>query len=445
MWRNLTQRVSSTASIPSLTLRNTFLIILVLWLLSGSVASAQSCLVDAPRYNLREDTVSWSMTVVSGRNCIRGVRLSNTQFEGLKLTSPPQSGEVVLRGSGFIYSPRANFHGQDSFSIAVFGAVNRRRGSSTIQVTVSVAPGGTPATTRPSIIFGAVPAVTSPSITPSIAGDTTPPSAPFASPSDGATVSGWRTLKIGAGGYIRGIDIECDQGVGQCNNSGTTTKVIRTDTYGAYVWITSGNCSQNVSAPCWLQLLTNQALPSGDPMNTPYACWNTTFTTCGIYEIRIAPSNTNIAYMMLNGYVYKTTNLKSGSPTWSATGFARDTTSNPNDIYAQFGPKIAIDPANADIVIVCTESAGCFKTINGGMSFSAITGVTNATSVGMLVVFDPSSSVTGGATQGIYISSYGTGVYHSTNGGSSWTLTANTPTTHSFMTCTLDWSALLRR
>jgi hypothetical protein len=34
----------------------------------------------------------------------------------------------------------------------------------------------------------------------------------------------------------------------------------------------------------------------------------------------------------------------------------------------------------------------------------------------------PASGITAGMTRGIYISSYGTGVYHTINGGATWTL-----------------------
>ena len=52
---------------------------------------------------------------------------------------------------------------------------------------------------------------------------------------------------------------------------------------------------------------------------------------------------------------------------------------------------------------------------------------------GILISFDTSSPVSGGKTQGIYISSNGTGIYHTTNGGISWTELASTgmPTTFS--------------
>jgi hypothetical protein len=63
------------------------------------------------------------MTIGTGRSSIRGVRFSNIQFESLKLISPPQSGEVVLRGSGFIYSPKPSFNGRDQFVLLVIGWV----------------------------------------------------------------------------------------------------------------------------------------------------------------------------------------------------------------------------------------------------------------------------------------------------------------------------------
>jgi hypothetical protein len=60
----------------------------------------------------------------------------NVQLESLKLIAPPQSGEVVLRGSGFVYSANADFSGQDRFSLLVVGLQRAQRGSSTIHVNV---------------------------------------------------------------------------------------------------------------------------------------------------------------------------------------------------------------------------------------------------------------------------------------------------------------------
>ena len=144
------------------------LIILGLSPLAASAANAQQvCHVDAPPYRLRGDTVGWSMTIVNGHSCIRGTRFGNIQFDSLKLISPPQFGEVALEGPGFKYSPRASFHGQDAFSLTVVGTVGGKRGSSTIEVTVSAAPG-----------------------TGTFSADVTPPSVSLTAPSKGASVSG---------------------------------------------------------------------------------------------------------------------------------------------------------------------------------------------------------------------------------------------------------------
>jgi hypothetical protein len=109
--------------------------------LTGCAASAQHlCPVDAPRYRLQNDTVSWSMTILNGHSCVHGTRFGNIQLDSVKLTSPARSGEVALQGWSFKYSPNAGFHGQDAFSLTVVGALRRTRGSSTIEVHVSVGP-----------------------------------------------------------------------------------------------------------------------------------------------------------------------------------------------------------------------------------------------------------------------------------------------------------------
>src|SRR5882724_9340712 len=52
----------------------------------------------------------------------------------------------------------------------------------------------------------------------------------------------WSTLKIGGGGFVTGIDIASDG-----------TKVVRTDTYGAWLYNTATNL--------WQQLVTASSMP----------------------------------------------------------------------------------------------------------------------------------------------------------------------------------------
>jgi hypothetical protein len=168
-----------------------FLIILGLSPLAAGAANAQQlCHVDAPRYRLQDDTVSWSITIINGHSCIRGVRFGNIQFDSLKLVSSPQFGEVALQGAGFIYSPRANFHGQDTFSLIVVGTAGGKRGSSTIEVTVSASPGTGTFSNHAKLGTSGVRAETSPSIPPTMSADATPPSVSLSAPSEGATVRG---------------------------------------------------------------------------------------------------------------------------------------------------------------------------------------------------------------------------------------------------------------
>ena len=210
----------------------------------------------------------------------------------------------------------------------------------------------------------------------------------------------WKSVAIGAGGYVDGIDIAPDG-----------TMVVRTDTNGAYLW----------TGTRWEELVTAGSMPSAflQPDNG-----------AGVYAIAVAPSNTNVFYMNYIGYLFKSTNK---GATWTQTAFS-PVTVDANDNYRMNGQKIAVDPVNPNIVYAGTPTNGLFVTTNGGATWSQVsTFSANTSGVGFNIIFDPSSSVVSGATQGIYAASYGTGVYHSTNGGASWTLTSGGPTQVSYL------------
>ena len=102
-------------------------------------ASAERCaMITGPRYNLVADTVTWSMKTESDHRCLRGFRYANVEFERVTLISPPRSGQVVLQGWGFTYTPKDGFRGEDSFDVEVSGKIRKIRGTSTIHVSVSV-------------------------------------------------------------------------------------------------------------------------------------------------------------------------------------------------------------------------------------------------------------------------------------------------------------------
>src|SRR3989442_3209103 len=149
----------------------------------------------------------------------------------------------------------------------------------------------------------------------------------------------WKPLRIGAGGWLTGIDISTDG----------STRVVRTDTYGAYILTTQ-----------WQQLVTATSMPATDA---------TVDKNAGVYEIRIAPGTPTRLYMAYRGYIYRSNN--SGG-TWSLTSFS-NIAMDPNDGYRMFGPKMAVDPANADVVYAGTAQNGLWVTTDGGTSWTRVT------------------------------------------------------------------------
>jgi hypothetical protein len=213
----------------------------------------------------------------------------------------------------------------------------------------------------------------------------------------------WEPLKVGAGGFVDGIDIAPDGSL-----------VARTDTYGAYIW----NGSQ------WQQLVTSTSMP---------AAFVTPNNGQGVYEIQIAPSNTNDLYMMYDGYVFKSTNKGTA---WTQTNFSQ-VAENPNDQSSSFyGQKMAVDPNNPNVVYAGTPQNGLFVTTDGGTTWSNVSAipVSGTNSSGNYpgidgMTFDPAlGGVTNGHTNTIFASSYGHGVCESTNAGASWTQLTGGPT-----------------
>ena len=197
-------------------------------------------------------------------------------------------------------------------------------------------------------------------------------------------------LKVGAGGFVGGLDIAPDG-----------TMVGRTDTNGAYLW----------SGSQWQQLVTSTSMPAA------FIAANPSSSGQGVYEIQIAPSNSNIMYMMFDGYVFVSTTR---ATTWTQTAFAqvRRTRTTIPPYTARRWP---IDPNNPNIVYVGTPQNGLFVTTNGGTdvgqrqrgagraepSSGEYPGITG-------ILFDPAiGGAVGGVTQTMFASSYGNGVYES--------------------------------
>lgn len=188
----------------------------------------------------------------------------------------------------------------------------------------------------------------------------------------------WKPVRIGAGGYVTGIDVAPDG-----------TMVARTDTYGAYLW--------NGSA--WTQLVTKNSMPSDADFRF------------GVYEIRVSASNSNIMYMQTSEGIYKTVDK---GEHWERTGFP-ELTIDPNGYNRMDGQKMAVDPSNPDIVFAGTQHDGLWVTRDGGSTWQKVNAVPQGPSAE-----DP--SLTGIVVHGsdVFVGTAGSGVFASHDGGITW-------------------------
>src|SRR5262245_53239387 len=184
----------------------------------------------------------------------------------------------------------------------------------------------------------------------------------------------WKPLRVGAGGWLTGLDVSRDG----------ATMVVRTDTYGAYVW-----------DPTWRQVVTATSMPAAD-VNTD--------DPAGVYEIRVAPSNAMRLYMSYRGSIYRSDNR---GFTWVRTVFG-PIPMDPNDDFRTFGEKMAVDPANPDVAYAGTPQNGLFRTLNAGASWQRMTAVPagQSTSSGFPgitgIVIDRNSGTISGRTRLVY-------------------------------------------
>ena len=213
----------------------------------------------------------------------------------------------------------------------------------------------------------------------------------------------WRPLKIGAGGWLTGIDISPDG----------STRVVRADTYGAYIW--------DFNLAAWKQIVTSNSMPTADVGVDKNS---------GVYEIRVAPSLPARLYMAYRGYVYRSDDRGNH---WTRTAFA-NVQMNANDDFRTMGQKMAVDPANPDIVYVGTPENGMFVTSDGAATWGSVNNIPKSKPVSngqypghAGIVFDTTSGATNRKTNTIYASSYGNGVYRSLDAGASWARLADGP------------------
>ncbi len=218
----------------------------------------------------------------------------------------------------------------------------------------------------------------------------------------------WKSVAMGAGGYVTGIITSPNE---------QNLMYARTDVGGAYKW--------NAANSEWIPLLD----------------WLSESQTgyMGVEALAIDPSATNKLYMMVG-----TSYLNSGasailrSDDYGATFSVTDVTSkfkiDGNGMGRQNGERLVVDPNKGNILYCGTRANGLFKSIDAGASWSAVSSLavsttSNANGINA-VVMDPSSASKGNATQTFYVavSTTGTNLYVTKDGGSTFSAVSGAPT-----------------
>ncbi|AHF90641.1 sialidase [Opitutaceae bacterium TAV5] len=213
----------------------------------------------------------------------------------------------------------------------------------------------------------------------------------------------WKPMKIGGGGWVTGLDISPTE---------KDLVYVRTDVSGAYRW--------HADTSSWKQVVTPSSLPAGVLSYGNYG---------GVDSLVGAPSDPRIAYMAFaakpyggaDGQIYKST---SRGDTWTATDFLRHKVKmEPNGEGRQEGERLAVDPANSDVVYFGSLDHGLWTTQDGGDTWTRVEAIPPGTPGHGVntVVFDPASGVTRGKTGVLYVTVMEGGVYKTSDAGRTWT------------------------
>jgi hypothetical protein len=203
-------------------------------------------------------------------------------------------------------------------------------------------------------------------------------------------------------------------------------------TVAARIDVLGGGVGKTTKGTKWSQIININSMP---PNTVGLDSSGNYIEPVGIYEIRIAPSNSSVWYMTYNGAVYRSSNKGSTWTRTALTGLAW--AANENDFYRTHQQKIAIDPNNPSVVVVGTPRNGAYYTTNGGATWTSVNGILASSPDGNgvypginCICFDVTSGTTGGSTNTVYALSYGHGVYRTTETVTgTWSLLSRSPTT----------------
>jgi photosystem II stability/assembly factor-like uncharacterized protein len=196
----------------------------------------------------------------------------------------------------------------------------------------------------------------------------------------------WDNVTIGGGGYVTGIVI---------HPTTANRMYIRTDVGGAYHW---DGTNQR-----WVQLLDGMSQIRVDGM-------------------ALDANKPDRVYLALNDGVYRSDNV---GASWAKVMSA---TYNGNGDMRWTGECLAVDPLTSTVIYAGTRADGLYRSTDEGAAWTKITSVPNGGVNGVrTVVVDPATTISSRSAK-IYVGIPGSGVYRSTDGGTTFAALAGAPT-----------------
>lgn len=216
----------------------------------------------------------------------------------------------------------------------------------------------------------------------------------------------WKTVAVNGGGWMTGVVPTASGAV-----------YARADVGGAYRW--------DEARARWTQMLRLDTVQ--DPEPADYA----------VESLGVAPSDADVLYASVGdtldarrGRVLRSTD---GGRSWQPS--KQRFTVHGNAEWRQGGARLAVDPADPEVVLLGTRLEGLWRSTDGGEHWAPLKGLPAARSDGdsdpagvTFLIFDPDSKGrSGDATRILWAGVEGVGVLRSEDAGKSWDVVYETP------------------
>jgi len=215
----------------------------------------------------------------------------------------------------------------------------------------------------------------------------------------------WEPVAVNGGGWVTGLSP---------TDSGAV--YARTDVGGAYRW--------DEERTKWTQMMTLNSVP--DPESADYA----------VESLAVAPSNAEVVYAAVGDTleVRRGRVLRSDDAGRSWRASSRRFTVHGNADWRQAGARLAVDPADPDVVLLGTRREGLWRSDDGGQDWERLADLPEARSTSdqdpagvTFLLFDDGGERRDEATQSLWAGVEGVGVLRSEDAGESWDVVHPTP------------------